>query len=479
MKQNSEKWAHFVVQPESNHSPFNVIVIGAGMAGLVAARLLHDSGCQVTVLEARNRLGGRIWTDQRWGVPCDLGASWIHGADDNALSNWCRTLGIELAVTSEETRFVVANGRFQEEAHVQRRAWRSRLYANRAIKRHSTRLQRELANGRTPSVSLADALEPLLTSRRLRPLDRRVLAWRVSMAEGVQGAPADQLDLREWFPKETAMVNAMPRGGYTQLVNDAAQGLTVHFNQPVQSIHYDAFGATVTTTTATYHSDAVVITVPLGILRTGKLQFDPPLPATKTQAIARIGYGGDGVLNKLVLRFPRAFWPETRNRFLSLLAEPDRRGIFTSWISLTPLVQEPILMTFTDGHTGANFDRTATDEEVLKQALFTLQRMFGAAVPEPTDYIFTRWLSDVWALGSYSYPAVGNNSQDRLTYAEPVEERLYFAGEATHLTHYGTVHAALEAGEKAAHQIAQRYLNLPSTAFTPPWQSAPAIITNN
>lgn len=478
MKQNSAKWAHFVVQPEANHSPFNVIVIGAGMAGLVAARLLHDSGCQVTVLEARNRLGGRIWTDQRWGVPCDLGASWVHGANDNALSNWCHTLGIELAVTSEETRFVVANGNFQEEAHVQERAWRSRLYANRAIKRHSARLQRELDNGRTPSVSLADALEPLLTSRRLRPLDRRVLAWRVSMAEGVQGAPADQLDLREWFPKEIAMVNAMPRGGYTQLINDAAQGLTIHCNQPVETIHYDEFGVTVTTSNGSYQANAAVITVPLGILRTGKLQFDPPLPPAKSQAIARIGYGGDGVLNKLLLRFPYVFWPETRNRFLSLLAEPDRRGIFTSWISLTPMVQEPILMTFTDGHTGANFDRMVADEEVLKHAFFTLQRMFGPSVPEPIDYVFTRWLSDTWALGSYSYPAVGNNSQDRLTYAEPVEERLYFAGEATHLTHYGTVHAALEAGEKAARQIAQRHLNLPSTAFTPPWQSTPAIISS-
>lgn len=479
MQQNSEKWAHFVVQPEVNHSSCNVIVIGAGMAGLVAARLLHDSGCQVTVLEARNRLGGRIWTDQRWGVPCDLGASWIHGADDNALSNWCRALGIELAVTSEETRFVVANGQFQEEAHVQQRAWRSRLYANRAIQRHSTRVARELASGRTPTVSLADALEPLLSSRRLRPLDRRVLAWRVSMAEGVQGAPADQLDLREWFPKETTMVNALPRGGYNQLISDAAQGLTIQLNQAVQAIHYDEFGVNVTTTAGVYHGDVALITVPLGILKSGILHFEPPLPQAKTQAIRRIGYGGDGVLNKLLLRFPRVFWPETRNRFLSLLAEPDRRGIFTSWISLTPLVQEPILMTFTDGYTGANFDRTVADEEILKQALFTLQRMFGPAIPEPIDYIFTRWLSDVWALGSYSYPAVGNSSQDRLTYAEPVADRLYFAGEAAHLTHYGTVHAALEAGEKAAHQIADRYLNLPSKAFTPPWHQAPPLITSN
>lgn len=476
MKRNSEKWAHFVVQPSPNQSPFNVIVVGAGMAGLVAARLLHDSGCHVTVLEARNRLGGRIWTDQRWGAPCDLGASWVHGADHNPLSTWCQAIGIELAITSEETRFVSANGQFQDEAKVQRRAWRSRLYANRAIKRHSARLQRDLTAGRRPNVSLADALEPLLTSRRLRLIDRQVLAWRVSMAEGVQGAPADQLDLREWFPKETAMVNALPRGGYSQLIGDAAQGLTIHLNQPVQSIQYDSFGARVTTTEGVYQADAVVITVPLGILKTGKLHFDPPLPAARTEAIARIGYGGDGVLNKIVLRFPRVFWPEARNRFLSLLDEPARRGIFTSWISLTPLVQEPILMSFADGYTGATFDRSVADDEVLKQAMLTLQRMFGHPVPEPVDFIFTRWLSDAWALGSYSYPSVGNSSQDRLTYAEPVADRLYFAGEATHLTHYGTVHAALESGEQAATRIAQTYLNLPHTAFTPPWRNIPTLL---
>lgn len=477
MKRNSEQWAHFVVQPSPNHSPLNVLVIGAGMAGLVAARLLHDSGCHVTVLEARDRLGGRIWTDQRWGAPCDLGASWIHGADHNPLSNWCQTLGIELAITSEETRFVAANGQFQEEDQVQRRAWRSRLYANRAIQRHSARLQRELAAGRVPTVSLADALDPLLISRRLRPIDRRVLAWRVSMAEGVQGAPADQLDLREWFPKETAMVNALPRGGYNQLINDAAQGLTIHLNQPVQSIQYDDFGVTVTTAAAVYRGDVAVVTVPLGILKTGKVAFDPPLPPAKTQAIARIGYGGDGVLNKLVLRFSRVFWPETRNRFLSLLTEPDRRGIFTSWISLAPMVQAPILMTFTDGYTGATFDRSTSDEEVLKQAILTLRRMFGHSAPEPVDFIFTRWLSDAWALGSYSYPSVGNSSQDRLTYAEPVADRLYFAGEAAHLTHYGTVHAALDSGEKTAQQIAETYLQLPASAFTPPWASlSPQIV---
>ncbi|MCE7979572.1 MAG: FAD-binding protein [Caldilinea sp. CFX5] len=471
MLRNSGSWAVRVGQTEPKRAPLNVIVIGAGMAGLVAARLLHDSGCAVTVLEARERLGGRIWTDQRLGAPCDLGASWVHGADHSPLADWCQALGIGLAVTSEETRFVFANGQFQAEGEVLDRAWRGQLYANRAIQRHSARLQRELAAGRTPQVSLADALEPLLTSRRLRPLDQRVLAWRVSMAEGVQGAPADQLDLREWFPKEVAMVNALPRGGYSQLINDAAQGLTIHTHEPVECISYDGAGVTVLTAANRYRADVALITVPLALLTSGKVRFEPPLPPTKQEAIARIGYGGDGVLNKLVLRFPYVFWAENRNRFLALLDEPTRRGIFTSWISLWPVVQQPILMSFTDGYTGANFDRNGAEEEVLQQGMKTLRRMFGPTVPEPLDHIFTRWLSDPWAMGSYSYPAVGNRVEDRVTYAEPVNERLYFAGEATHLTHYGTVHAALESGQKAAKQIAATYLQLPETVFTPPWHS--------
>lgn len=469
MLRNSGPWADCVGQAEPNRAPLNVIVIGAGMAGLVAARLLHDSGCAVTMLEARDRLGGRIWTDQRLGAPCDLGASWVHGADNNPLADWCGALGIGLAVTSEETRFVFANGQFRAEGEVLARAWRSRLFANRAIQRHSARVQRELDAGRVPQVSLANALEPLLTSRRLRPLDQRVLAWRVSMAEGVQGAPADQLDLREWFPKEVSMVNALPRGGYSQLINDAAQGLSIRTNEPVECISYDGTGVTVLTSANRHRADVALITVPLALLTSGKVRFDPALPPTKSDAIARIGYGGDGSLNKLVLRFPYVFWAENRNRFLALLDEPTRRGIFTSWISLWPVVQQPILMSFTDGYTGANFDRHGTEEEVLQQGMKTLRRMFGPTVPDPVDYVFTRWLSDPWAMGSYSYPAVGNRSEDRVIYAEPVNERLYFAGEATHLTHYGTVHAALESGEKAAKQIAETHLQLPNTAFTPPW----------
>ncbi|MEZ4622138.1 MAG: FAD-dependent oxidoreductase [Caldilineaceae bacterium] len=125
MQGYSGDWSRSVAQTSPNRPLPHVVVVEAGMAGLVAARLLHDAGCQVTVLEARHRLGGRIWTDDRLGVSCDLGASWIHGADNNPLTRWCHVLAIPLAITSDETRFLFTGGAQWDEATVlkQSLAW--------------------------------------------------------------------------------------------------------------------------------------------------------------------------------------------------------------------------------------------------------------------------------------------------------------------------------------------------------------------
>lgn len=471
MQRFSARWNLPVAQTQPDRRLPRVVVVGAGMAGLVAARLLHDAGCQVTVVEANERLGGRIWTDERLGVPCDLGASWIHGADDNPLSRWCEALGIPLAITSDETRFIYEGGRSQDEQVVLRRAWRGELLSNRAITRMTRRMQQGFNGmGQATPRSLAHAVEPLLTSRRLRRNDRRVLAWRISVAEGVQGAPADRLDLNEWFPKETEMVNALPLGGYKQLIEDAARPLTIHLNQPVRQIHYGEAGVTVITDQATYQADVAIITVSLGVLKHQLIHFNPALPLAKTAAITRIGFGDGAVLNKLLLRFPRAFWPETSNRFLSLLQHTRERGIFNSWISLERFTGAPILMSFTNGHMGARLDGESSDTEVVERGLAILRRMFNVELPLPDSFVFTRWLSEPWSRGSYSYPALGSNAVDRVDYALPVAHQLYFAGEAAHLTHYGTVHAALWSGEESAKAIWATHVDSGPPPFLPPWQ---------
>ncbi len=217
-------WSLFATPPQPLPwiQPPRVLVIGAGMAGLVAARLLHDSGFAVTVLEARARLGGRTWTDSSLGVPIDLGASWIHGADHNPLTDWCRAIGVPLAYAPTGSRRFKEAGRTLRLPAIARRAWRGLAAASWAAGRAQIK---SLRVGRP--ASLGSVMEPLIADGRLPHFDRRFLAWITSAGESVEGAPADLIDLRNWYPAEANGINALPVGGYVQLVSDAAEGLDV------------------------------------------------------------------------------------------------------------------------------------------------------------------------------------------------------------------------------------------------------------
>ncbi|MGL4650735.1 MAG: FAD-dependent oxidoreductase, partial [Caldilineaceae bacterium] len=173
----------------------SVIVVGAGIAGLVTARILRDSGFKVTLLEARERIGGRLWTNTDLGVPIDLGASWVHGADSNPLTNWCTTAGIKLHYAPTGERRFYDRGAYQRLQPLTRRAWRT---LSRATLHTALLLAQSRRSGRPASI--ASAMEPLIGNEALPLFDRRLLAWMVSVSEGVEGAPADLIDLRYWYP---------------------------------------------------------------------------------------------------------------------------------------------------------------------------------------------------------------------------------------------------------------------------------------
>ncbi len=452
--------------------PERVVVAGAGMAGLVAARLLHDSGFAVTVLEARERLGGRVWTDDSLGAPLDLGGSWVHGIEGNPLTLWCEKLGVAL-IESQGDRLLIDERATAPTREGQRRKVRLGRAAFNAAMEWASWKSKAMTQVRGPrSISVKEAVDPLLRATWLPEIDRLVIATFIEGSEGVQGAPYEAIAAEEWWPVEGLDRNAQPKGCFLPLIEDAARGLDIRLNAPVERIAWSGTGVTALLRTGgKIEADRAVVTVPLGLLRAGLPTFDPLPPEDQLRAIGRMGYGA-GVLGKIYLRFPRRFWPDQPKWFGRLPDAPDRRGTFNTWVSHHHETGLPILLSFANGATAARLDRSATEVEAVAAAMDSLRKMFGQDIPEPEAVAYPRWLSDPWSRGGYSYPGVGSAAEDRQTHARPLGDRVFFAGEATEPVEYGTVHAALWSAEQTAEALFRKVTGQPPSRTMRPWAGA-------
>jgi len=322
------------------------------------------------------------------------------------------------------------------------------------------------------SISVKDAVDPLLRAAWLPEVDKLVVATFIEMSEGVQGAPYDAIAAEEWFPTEGLERNGQPRGGFRTLLEDAAQNMAVRLDAAVQRIVWsDAGVSAILASGEKIEADRALITAPLGLLRAGLPALDPLPPEEQQKAIGRLGYGA-GILGKIYLRFPKRFWPAEPKWFGRLPDSPDRRGTFNTWVSHVEETGRPILLSFSNGATAARLDRSASDAEVKDVAMASLRKMFGDGVVEPDAMLYPRWLSDPWSRGGYSYPGVGSAPEDREAHARPLGRRVFFAGEATEPVEYGTVHAALWSGEQAAEAIYRAATGVEAAKGARPWAGA-------
>lgn len=418
-----------------------VAVVGAGIAGIAAAQALVDAGLDVVVLEARNRIGGRIWTDTSLDVPLDLGASWIHGtASPNPIWELRNEYGLRTIATDYDDIVIYdASGRRLSTAQAD-------ADADRYLQLYRT--ARRWGNQRRSDTSLQAGMNFATRQEGLTTAQRRAVAFHLNFnVEQDYGGAASNLSI--WNYDQDLWLggrqDAILRDGYGELIVELAAGLDIRRGQRVEAIEYGTSGVTVSTARTEYDGAHVLVTVPLGVLKADDITFDPAIPRRKQAAINRLGVG---TLNKLYLRFSEQFWDDRQQ--IGYMGAT--KGAWSLWYDYERVVGEPILLGLNAAAYGVTVERKS-DEQTVDEAMETLRIIYGESIPEPRAWLITRWNDDEFALGSYSNLPPGARGLDYRTLAEPTANRIFWAGEATNRKYPQTVAGAYLSGQRAANQI--------------------------
>jgi monoamine oxidase len=404
---------------------FEVIVIGAGAAGLAAADALSRAGRSTLVLEARDRVGGRCWTRRLPGlsIPVELGAEFVHGEPQATLS-LLKKAGVKPVQSVHEQRSLVGGRLRPVDAFAE---------AERAVR--GAKLERDIS------------FDAFLARRPLPQKTRRLARM---MVQGFDAADPKRVSARsileEWSGGSFGDRQPRPAGGYGPLfdwlANEiVAAGTKLRLNAIVSSVRWQAGAVTVS---GTCHGERFVVqgakaivALPLGVLQSGPIRFPQKRPA--------LGRLASGPVIRVALRFDRAFW-EKRAPGVAFFHAPDA-PFPTFW---TPLpMRAPLLTAWAGGPKAARLTGSPR-AKLVRAALASVESIFGKA-GELADACVQDWQADRFSRGGYSYVLVGGEGA-REALAAPLGGTVFFAGEATDSEEAGTVAGALRSGIRAARE---------------------------
>lgn len=441
------------------------IVVGAGVAGLTAAGLLAQAGRRVVVLEARDRVGGRVLTDRSLGaagqtVSTDLGASWIHGVTGSPVAAAADAFGMKTVeftvggyqVDSRPIAYYGPDGTRLSEAEAT--AFAADVHAVDAA-------LAEVIAASAPDASYRDVAEVALAmwggdGGRAQ----RVREFLEHRSEEQYGASIDDLAAHGLDDDAIEGDEVVFPDGYDALPARLAEDLDIRLEHVVSRVEWSSTGVAIATNKGRFTADTAVVTVPVGVLKSTDFAINPPLPEPVAGALDRLEMNA---FEKVFLAFPSRFWDKG---VYAIRQQGPHSAWWHSWYDLTRLHGEPTLLTFAAGD-AARALRDLSDSSIVESVLAQLRRLYGDSVGRPTRVNVTRWQDDPFTHGSYAYMKRGSATTDHDLLATPVGGVLHLAGEATWTDDPATVAGAMWSGHRAAQRILGRDIALADLWLVP------------
>ncbi|MDC7789470.1 FAD-dependent oxidoreductase [Rhodoplanes sp. TEM] len=409
----------------------DIVVVGAGAAGIAAARRIAAAGRRVVVVEASDRIGGRCATDTKiFGMPFDRGAHWLWGADINPVAKLAPGTGLDVSAAPPGQRLRIGR-RYGRE---------SELEDFLSVLVRTNRAFAEAARGKTDIACL-------------QALPKDLLDWR-STVEYVLGPLAYGKDLRELSVVEISKAAerdtpAYCREGLGTLLARLAGGLPVRLSTPATRINTWVRGKVeVETTRGTLVARGAIVTASTNLMAAGKIRFDPDLPKRHLDAFSRLSLGSQ---DHVVLELEGSPLGPQRDDLIYEKADGPRTAAMLANVSGGPLCMIQL-----GGRLGRDLSAQG-EAAMVDYAQEWLAKLYGSDIRKAVRRTHaTRWNQDPWAMGAASAAGVGGHGS-RAALSEPVRDRVWFAGEAVHETQWGTVNGAWLSGERAAEAAMRKF----------------------